>query len=223
MEVLLQGFRSTHHTSKGSNVRRTGFTLIELILVMLIVAVIMGIVAPSLRNFLYGRKTANAANMILALAHNGRSKAIMEGRTYRLNVDPNSGTYWLDAQDGADFRELGTSSGQHFKLPEDTKASWEFPDSSAVNNTTGNAGGMKGGTFSLGGNGLGATFGSGQAGPSQTPAINTGQTDQSVRFYSDGRCEGGTLILTGSKGERMELGSPSESEQWKVLTNAGTN
>src|SRR5579862_156578 len=84
--------------------RQTGFTLIELILVMLIACVVMAITAPSLRNFLYGRKTANAVSQIVSLASEARSKAIMDGRTYRLNVDTTAGTFWLDAQNGGDFK-----------------------------------------------------------------------------------------------------------------------
>ena len=154
--------------------RSSGFTLIELILVMLIVVVVMAVTAPSMRDFLYGRKTANAVNQIVSLAHHGRSKAIVEGRTYRMSLEAASGTFWLDAQDGGDFKELGTESGQRFDLPEGTKAAWVIPEG--------------------------------------------GEPREFVRFYADGRCEPGTLTITGSQGEKIELGAPSESELWHVLS-----
>jgi len=195
---------------------RRGFTLIELILVMLIACVVMAITAPSLRNFLYGRKTANAVNQIVSLAGEARSKAIMEGRTYRLNMDSSNGTFWLDAQDGGDFKELGTDAGQRYSLPDGAKAEWVFPEGS---DKTASATGANGAAMnSAGGLGLNLSQGQGGAGPNgQAAAAANASNGMSVRFYSDGRCEGGTLVVTDSLGSRIELGAPSESEQWKMM------
>ncbi|HLX59730.1 MAG TPA: prepilin-type N-terminal cleavage/methylation domain-containing protein [Planctomycetota bacterium] len=198
--------------------RQTGFTLIELILVMLIACVVMAITAPSLRNFLYGRKTANAVSQIVSLASEARSKAIMDGRTYRLNVDTTAGTFWLDAQNGGDFKELGTEASQHYSLPDGAKAQWVFPDGADSTAPTANSSSSNG----IGGGGsLGLNLAQSQSSSQTATAyVNNGM---SVRFYSDGRCEGGTLVVTDSLGSRIELGAPSESEQWKVMKEDKTN
>lgn len=154
--------------------RRSGFTLIELCLVLLIVAIVMAVVAPSLRNFLYGRQADNAVTRLLALTRHARSQAITHGRVYRLNVDESTGGFWVDTQQGAEFKQLGTEFGQHYALPEGTKAAWNLPEGAEARDY--------------------------------------------VRFYPDGRCEGGTLTVTGSGGEKTELGPQSESEPWRVLT-----
>ena len=88
--------------SKAST--RGGFTLIELIFVLAILAVVLAVTAPEFRFFIAGRNVANAANKLVALARHGRSMSIAEGRTYRLNFDASDGTLWLDAQSGAEFK-----------------------------------------------------------------------------------------------------------------------
>jgi type II secretion system protein H len=104
--------------------RSRGFTLIELVLVLLIVSVVIGVAAPSLSTFIATHKVTNAANQIVALARHGRAQAIAEGRSYRLNVDATNGTYWLEVQDGAAFKKLGTDNGQRYTLPDGTRATW---------------------------------------------------------------------------------------------------
>jgi type II secretory pathway pseudopilin PulG len=61
--------------------------LIELILVMLIVAIMVAVAAPSLRWFLVGRRTVDLEMQILALANRARTQAISQARTCYLNFD----------------------------------------------------------------------------------------------------------------------------------------
>src|SRR5208282_4789621 len=82
-------------TSQRSNLR--GFTLIELILVMVIISFVAAAVVPLLRGFAAGRRTADSARMILALAQYAHTQAEAEGRAYRLNFDDSAGTFWLTA------------------------------------------------------------------------------------------------------------------------------
>ena len=104
---------------------RHGFTLIELVMVLVIIAIVVGITAPSLGNFITARKLADAASQLAALAHHARNAAISEGRTYRLVVDESAGTYWVEAQDGASFVSPGTSLSTHYTLPSGTSAHWK--------------------------------------------------------------------------------------------------
>jgi prepilin-type N-terminal cleavage/methylation domain-containing protein len=97
-----------------------GFTLLELILVMVIISVVLSMAAPSLRGFFSSRKAHDAAAGILSLIRYARSQAITEGRNYRLNLDPGEGAYWLTASDAGGYAALDTELGRKFLLPEFT-------------------------------------------------------------------------------------------------------
>jgi len=96
-----------------------GFTLLELILVMIILSTVLAMAAPSLRGFFGSRKTHDEAAQILALTQFARSQAISEGVIYRLNFDTQQRTYWLTAQQSGAFEQLKTEFGQIFTLPND--------------------------------------------------------------------------------------------------------
>lgn len=104
-----------------------GFTLIELILVMVILCTVLGMAGPSLRSFFSQRQVEDAAASILALAQFAKSQAVCEGRTYRLNLDPRDSRYWLTVQDQGAFQDLGTEWGRVFLLPpEVTLKVWDL-------------------------------------------------------------------------------------------------
>lgn len=94
------------------------FTLIELLLVMVIIAIIVGIIAPKLRGFGIGRKANDAARQIVSLARYAQTQAISDGRIYRLNVDPGSHAYWLTTQVGGQYQAPTNEFGQRFTLPD---------------------------------------------------------------------------------------------------------
>jgi type II secretion system protein H len=114
----------TSITGPSVDRRRGGFTLLELVLVLVLVGLVMGLAAPSLRGFLAGRKSANAAAQVIALAQYARTQAVGEGLTYRLNVDETAHAYWLTVQKDAEFQALGTEFGRRFALPDGVEASW---------------------------------------------------------------------------------------------------
>jgi prepilin-type N-terminal cleavage/methylation domain-containing protein len=98
---------------------RRGFTLLELILVMVILSTVLALAAPSLQGFFASRQINDAAAQILALTQFARSQAISEGIAYRLNFDTQRRTYWLTAQQTGAFEKLKTEFGQVFDLPKD--------------------------------------------------------------------------------------------------------
>ena len=98
---------------------KEGFTLLELILVMVILSTVLAMAAPSLSGFFGSRQTHDTATQILALTQLARSQAISEGIVYRLNFDTVERTYWLTAQQSGTFEELETGFGQIFTLPKD--------------------------------------------------------------------------------------------------------
>lgn len=75
-----------------------GFTLIELILVMTLLTVAISVTAPALANFFRGRSLDSEGRRLLALTHEGQSRAVSEGVPMDLWIDASQGTFGLEAQ-----------------------------------------------------------------------------------------------------------------------------
>ena len=104
-------------------IRRRGigaFTMVELLLVLVLICVILGATAPSLRGFFSSRKTTNAAAQIMALIQYARTQAIADGCNYRLNFDTTQNQYWLTIQTGGAYVTINTEYGIIYSLPEGT-------------------------------------------------------------------------------------------------------
>ncbi len=104
--------------------RAAGFTLLELVLVMVIICTVLAMASVSLRGFFGSRRTADAAGQILTLTQFARSRAVAEGRAYRLHVDADAGRYWLTAPEDGVHDALRCEFGRVFRLPEGTTAAW---------------------------------------------------------------------------------------------------
>lgn len=94
-------------------------TLLELILVMVILATVLAMAAPSLRGFFTSRRGDDAAAQILALTQFARSQAVSEGIAYRLNFDTQEQTCWLTAQKAGAYERLETGFGKAYTIPKD--------------------------------------------------------------------------------------------------------
>jgi len=101
--------------------KSSGFTLVELVLVAVVIAIMVGMVAPSFRGFVSGRRSADTADQLVTLTRWAHAQAISEGTIYRLNIDPQAHTYWVSTQDGAGEHIIQTSSGRIFDLPENVQ------------------------------------------------------------------------------------------------------
>ena len=120
-----------HHSSfciRSVCIRR-GFTLMELVVVMLILSVLFAMVAPSLGGFGAGRKAAQTASQILTLSRWAREQAITEGRTYRLVFDPANQLYQAMAANGPVFEPTGTDFGRPFSIPDGVEVTVEASQS----------------------------------------------------------------------------------------------
>ncbi|HVX83365.1 MAG TPA: GspH/FimT family pseudopilin [Phycisphaerae bacterium] len=96
-----------------------GFTLLELVMVMFVIALVAAIAAPNLKGFISGRRAPDLASQIMAMAHYARSQAISEGRTYQLNVDTRVGEVSVTAEDDAGAQQpLQTSIGNALVIPQ---------------------------------------------------------------------------------------------------------
>lgn len=97
-----------------------GYTLLELVLVLAILATTIAVAAPMLSAFARGRRAEEAARQFLALTRWARSQAVTDGQTYQLNIDASAGRWWLSVQDqdGGTFSQVSGPFGKVFVVPE---------------------------------------------------------------------------------------------------------
>lgn len=93
-----------------------GFTLIELVLVMAIIAILALALAPSLHEFGARQRSSDAATLLVSMADYARTEAISQGNVYRLNLEPAQNQVWLTYQDGGDFTEVSNDLGKRITL-----------------------------------------------------------------------------------------------------------
>jgi len=72
------------------------FTLLEILIVLAIIAILVGMVAPNLRAFARGRTISDEARQIVAMARYAEAQSIADAAPYRLNID--SDGVWLTTQ-----------------------------------------------------------------------------------------------------------------------------
>jgi prepilin-type N-terminal cleavage/methylation domain-containing protein len=73
-----------------------GFTVIELMIVMLIVGMITSLTVPKLRTGLRQRAVRSAGNDFVLVHSFARSTALRYGRTALLRIDASGGRYWVE-------------------------------------------------------------------------------------------------------------------------------
>ena len=88
---------------RNADARARGFTLIELILVMALLAVVLAVAAPTLARFFTGRTLGSEAKRLLALTRYGQSAAISRGVPMELWLSVAEGAYGLRPAPGYDF------------------------------------------------------------------------------------------------------------------------
>ncbi|MBM3502188.1 MAG: prepilin-type N-terminal cleavage/methylation domain-containing protein [Armatimonadetes bacterium] len=76
-----------------------GFTLVELMVVLVILVLLAGLTAPSFARQYHVAKLRSAARDLVGLMQYARSQAVVEGTTYRLNVDRDGGRVWVTYYD----------------------------------------------------------------------------------------------------------------------------
>lgn len=80
-----------------------GFTLLELVLVLAVIALLAGIAAPSLHRFVESRSTVDTAFEVAALSRRARSYALTQGAPCRLQVDLAGRACWLTVLQGGAY------------------------------------------------------------------------------------------------------------------------
>lgn len=105
----------------------SGFTLLELLLVLMVVSIALTIAAPSFSGFGRNRVTANAAAQFVAVAHFARTQAISDGAIYRVNIDVPNGRWWVTHDDGDAFVPVDSMDGRIFTAPEGVRMEFDGP------------------------------------------------------------------------------------------------
>jgi type II secretion system protein H len=82
---------------RSASAVQKGFTLIELILVMVLLAVVIAISAPSLSRFFRSRSLDSEARRFMALTRHAQSRAVSEGVPMVLWLEPKQRAYGLNA------------------------------------------------------------------------------------------------------------------------------
>jgi prepilin-type N-terminal cleavage/methylation domain-containing protein len=176
--------------------RPDGFTLIELILVMLLLTIIIGTAMPSVRGFLGWSRSRDSVAQIIAMTQYARSKAAADAKTYKLGA--NGATCWLEVQEGEVFNRVdGDDLARIIEVPDG--ASVEFVPS--LNSNTANT--------------------PSSSPPSSSYAAQSGAAliaNDGIFFYPDGRTSPGTIRYTSPAGVPLILGSPSPSESFRVMS-----
>jgi prepilin-type N-terminal cleavage/methylation domain-containing protein len=105
------GARAAHNMKR--RIDRRGFTLIELICVMVMLSAVMGISAPLLSKFFRGRSLQEESRRFLALTRYARSESVSRATQMELWVDSASGSYGLKPQGGnGDDTSKGSSNSR---------------------------------------------------------------------------------------------------------------
>src|SRR4051812_36578627 len=105
-----------------------GFTLFELVLVMMIICVALAMAAPQLRGWNQGAKMRDAGDQVLALTKLARAQSIADSSVYRLTVNQDSGVVSLAVQQGENFVSVGTSVAAPVSMPTDFKVELTDPE-----------------------------------------------------------------------------------------------
>lgn len=109
----------------------SGFTLLELLIVVFLIAVTLGLSLPLFRKTFTDMKLTSAVSDIVSLMRYGQERAIVEAAVFRLNVDEVHGEYWLtkakkeEAKTIAVFEAVPGRFGKRYRVPEELTLSSE--------------------------------------------------------------------------------------------------
>lgn len=123
--------RSLAGRSCASRDGTSGFTLIELILVMAMLLTVLSLSAPSLSRFFRGRGLDSEAHRFLGLIRYAQQRAVSEGVPMVVWLDPEQRLYGLEAESSyLDHDDLAVE----FRVDEKVDVQAELPPTSSLMN-----------------------------------------------------------------------------------------
>lgn len=96
-----------------------GFTLLELILVMIILCTVLAIASPSLKGFFSSRQINDSAEQIIAVTRYAKIHSVYSSNYYRVNFDLSKRQYWLSVLKESEYVRLEDNFGRSFSIPKD--------------------------------------------------------------------------------------------------------
>ncbi len=196
----------------------SGFTLIELILVMLIIAIAAGMLAPALGAFTAGRAVDNISRQIVALAQYAHTQAISQARTYRLNFDQGSRQFWLTADDGAGaFNPPKGEFSTRYTAPEGVRMSVQItpqPNTNLLLPENVQQQQIPQSPTSLNGQ---------QSGAAGSIMQNLHGQGLYVEFQSTGRTDPATIVLTDARGHTGQVACATPTDMFQVVSAQGVS
>ena len=109
----------------------SGFTLLELTVVLIILTVVLGLVLPEASSFLFRSDMKASSRRLAGAVAYARSQAMLEGRLWELTLDLDADSFWAAAAEEENSSDLDTIRKRTLvgevrfmdvkKLPEETK------------------------------------------------------------------------------------------------------
>lgn len=98
--------------------RHPGFTLIELVLVLVLLTVVLATAAPSLARWGWGRELTNAGDDVMTAVRWARGRAISSGTPHRVEFDTRNGSFRVTHLVGQEWVEAPGEFAEPTELPE---------------------------------------------------------------------------------------------------------
>ncbi|HWE93280.1 MAG TPA: prepilin-type N-terminal cleavage/methylation domain-containing protein [Tepidisphaeraceae bacterium] len=172
-----------------------GFTLLELLLVLAIIAIIVGLARPMLNNFARGRQLGDTAEEVIIRARWAHTQAVARGISYRLNFDPTKREIWLTMQTGPAFQNMLQSQ----------------------NAVPGQPLGTNSATFDVIGDEMGQVF-TVPDGITFKCSLVQQADGMYVEFHPSGRSDPASISFTDQSGRVIETGTLTATEMFHVLS-----